>query len=363
MVLAEGSLQVTCCRQRLVQVLLTAHTFGVPPPPQLSGSAQVPHWMTPPQPSPAAPQFTPRSAQVMGVHGGAPQTLATPPPPQVSLPAQVPQARLWPQPSSMFPQSTAASPQVRVTHEPVEPELPDVPPVAPMPVEPELPDDAVAPAPVELPLLVEEPALELAPVVDAPVDELAPVELVLEEEPLEPLEIEELPPEEDALPPVLPPPLEVVALEAELVLPEPLPVAAAPELVAVVVEELELLEALGLEAPQAARSKPSTAAAGRRMRPSRSVLAHYRRSRRRTSLLVACGWAGWATIQGPSRGVIRIPPAPTPCSAPFEPLPELVRGRKAGRLAADLDVVSGPLQLAAQRRLRDTADWPPINVL
>lgn len=39
-------------------------TFGVPPPPQVSGELQVPQFRMPPQPSDTWPQFFPSDAQV-----------------------------------------------------------------------------------------------------------------------------------------------------------------------------------------------------------------------------------------------------------------------------------------------------------
>lgn len=42
-------------------------TFGVPPPPHVSGAVQVPHSMVPPQPSDAEPHTAPCSAHVFSV--------------------------------------------------------------------------------------------------------------------------------------------------------------------------------------------------------------------------------------------------------------------------------------------------------
>jgi hypothetical protein len=50
-------------------------TLGVPPPPQVSGAAQAPQLRRLPQPSPAGPHSTPRSAHVFGMQMGPPQTL------------------------------------------------------------------------------------------------------------------------------------------------------------------------------------------------------------------------------------------------------------------------------------------------
>jgi hypothetical protein len=44
------------------------HTFGVPPPPQVSNPVQVPQPSMLPQPSGIVPQFFPCAAHVVGVH-------------------------------------------------------------------------------------------------------------------------------------------------------------------------------------------------------------------------------------------------------------------------------------------------------
>ena len=45
-------------------------TLGVPPPPQVCGAVQVPHWTMPPQPSPMGPQLALAEAQVRRPHAG-----------------------------------------------------------------------------------------------------------------------------------------------------------------------------------------------------------------------------------------------------------------------------------------------------
>ena len=47
------------------------HTLGVPPPPQVSGAAQLPQLIKPPQPSEMLPQFFPSAMHVVRVQGGA----------------------------------------------------------------------------------------------------------------------------------------------------------------------------------------------------------------------------------------------------------------------------------------------------
>ena len=49
---------------------LPPQTLAVPPPPQVCGAAQVPHWRTLPQPSPTGPQLAPSCAHVFGVQLG-----------------------------------------------------------------------------------------------------------------------------------------------------------------------------------------------------------------------------------------------------------------------------------------------------
>ena len=46
---------------------VTPQTFGVPPPPQVSGRVHVPQPRVPPQPSAIVPQFAPAAAHVVGV--------------------------------------------------------------------------------------------------------------------------------------------------------------------------------------------------------------------------------------------------------------------------------------------------------
>ena len=95
-------------------------TKCVPPPPQVSGAAQVPHWSRPPQPSPAGPQAIPWLSQVCGMQPTpAPQTPGVPLPPQVSGAGQVsPQSRVLPQPSPAKPQSRPCSAHVSGTQLP-----------------------------------------------------------------------------------------------------------------------------------------------------------------------------------------------------------------------------------------------------
>jgi hypothetical protein len=85
------------------------HTPGVPPPPHVPTSHVPQLAMTPPHPSPCAPQLKPCSAQVIGVQVAppsfVPQTPGLPPPPHVSAPLHVPQlAMLPPHPSPCAPQ-------------------------------------------------------------------------------------------------------------------------------------------------------------------------------------------------------------------------------------------------------------------
>jgi hypothetical protein len=85
----------------LPQVLgVQPQMLGMPPPPQVSGSLQVPQTRGPlPQPRSIVPQFTP--VQSLGVQ---PQTLGMPLPPQVSGGGQMPQSTWPPMPSSIRPQ-------------------------------------------------------------------------------------------------------------------------------------------------------------------------------------------------------------------------------------------------------------------
>ena len=48
------------------------HTFGVPPPPHVSGEVHDPQVKVPPQPSEIEPQFLPRAAHVVGVQAPPP---------------------------------------------------------------------------------------------------------------------------------------------------------------------------------------------------------------------------------------------------------------------------------------------------
>jgi hypothetical protein len=73
----------------------------------------VPHWSTPPQPSPIGPQFALTAAQVVGVQGGPPpHWLGTPPPPQLVVALQVPQLSVPLQPSPIMPHVACADSQV-----------------------------------------------------------------------------------------------------------------------------------------------------------------------------------------------------------------------------------------------------------
>jgi len=51
------------CTQHWITV---PQTFGVPPPPQVSGRVHVPQSRVPPQPSAIMPQFAPAAAHVVG---------------------------------------------------------------------------------------------------------------------------------------------------------------------------------------------------------------------------------------------------------------------------------------------------------
>ncbi len=125
-VVTAGFEHVTCWRQRPVQLEGTPHTLAVPPPPQVSGWLQPPHWSKPPQPSLTGPHSP--AAQVLGVHLGAPQTLETPPPPQVWPVGHEPHWMMLPHPSAMGPQFTACCAQVRGVQLPPEPHTLGVPP-------------------------------------------------------------------------------------------------------------------------------------------------------------------------------------------------------------------------------------------
>lgn len=96
------------------------HWLCCPPPPQLSWpTEQTPHSTRPPQPLLMAPQAAPTSlqsssaGQTSGLPEGEPQRLWTPLPPQVSpASVQVPHSIRRPQPSTTGPQSTFSSSQV-----------------------------------------------------------------------------------------------------------------------------------------------------------------------------------------------------------------------------------------------------------
>ncbi len=83
---------------------LAPQTFGFPPPPHVSGSVHVPHWMTLPQPSPCWPHVAPRSVHFFGTQGVlSPQTLGAAPPPHDAGAVQVPHWIVFPQPSPAAP--------------------------------------------------------------------------------------------------------------------------------------------------------------------------------------------------------------------------------------------------------------------
>jgi hypothetical protein len=91
------------------------HCPFTPPPPHVSGEAQVPHWIRFPHPSPAGPHANPCSAHVFGVHAppsGCPHSPAVPPPPHVSPFAHVPQLSELPQPSLVTPHCKPCSAHV-----------------------------------------------------------------------------------------------------------------------------------------------------------------------------------------------------------------------------------------------------------
>jgi hypothetical protein len=85
------------------------HTPEVPVPPQLVPLAmQAPQSTAPPQLSPMTPQKVPLSTAqpvVMQPGMGPPHTWGVPPPPQVSALGQPPQSRDLPQPSPITPHS------------------------------------------------------------------------------------------------------------------------------------------------------------------------------------------------------------------------------------------------------------------
>ncbi len=68
-----------------MQPLCPPQTLGVPPPPQVSGSVQVPHCRTSPQPSPIGPQLAATEAQVL-----RPQPLELPVVEPVTVPVVLP---------------------------------------------------------------------------------------------------------------------------------------------------------------------------------------------------------------------------------------------------------------------------------
>jgi hypothetical protein len=82
------------------------HTFGIPPPPQISGAVQGPPQLTvPPQPSETTPQFMPAGQLVVFVQDGTPHWFGVPAPPQIAPPVHfdVPQSTTPPQPSAITP--------------------------------------------------------------------------------------------------------------------------------------------------------------------------------------------------------------------------------------------------------------------
>jgi hypothetical protein len=126
------------------------HWLGTPPPPQVCGAVQSPHWTMPPQPSEIGPH------DIADGHFAGTQVLfpphwfATPPPPQVSGALQLPHwMTVWPQPSPCGPQPAFSSEQLFGTHwlgspsvlasnmnvpvEPPEPPGPAAPPIPPIP--------------------------------------------------------------------------------------------------------------------------------------------------------------------------------------------------------------------------------------
>jgi hypothetical protein len=92
------------------------HTLGVPPPPQLCGGVQFPQLRRPPHPSASGPQeFAGKSVHVFGVQldRPVPHLLGLPPPPHFSGAWQVPHWISFPQPSPAGPQSSPRSAHVR----------------------------------------------------------------------------------------------------------------------------------------------------------------------------------------------------------------------------------------------------------
>ncbi len=83
-------------------------------------ASQVSVHATTEQPSSIMPHSAPSSSQVVvGVHSPSPQTFGVPPPPQVSGSVQVPQSIIVPQPSSIMPQLALSAAQVVGTHSPM----------------------------------------------------------------------------------------------------------------------------------------------------------------------------------------------------------------------------------------------------
>lgn len=101
---------------RGVQSSVRPQTLGVPPPPQVSGAVQLPHWRRPPQPSAMGPHEPSTSSQVFGTQSlPPPHRLGSPPPPQVVGMGQPPHSMSLPQPSGAGPHSTPCSAQLRGT--------------------------------------------------------------------------------------------------------------------------------------------------------------------------------------------------------------------------------------------------------
>ncbi len=126
-VVMAGVEQLTCWRQRPVQLAGMPHWLATRPP-QVFGSEQPPHWITPPQPSPIGPQVAaPTLAQVSGTHAGLPHTLEVPPPPHTAGAVQLPQSSEPPQPSPAGPQLKPRSAQVFAVQVTVSPHTLEVP--------------------------------------------------------------------------------------------------------------------------------------------------------------------------------------------------------------------------------------------
>jgi hypothetical protein len=99
-------------------VIGVAHTFGVPPPPQVIGLAHVPHESMPPQPSEIVPQVAPCAAQGVGAQPHVPAAL------QVCPVGHEPQSSVPPQPSLTGPQVLPSEAQEPGVH----PQMPGAPP-------------------------------------------------------------------------------------------------------------------------------------------------------------------------------------------------------------------------------------------